>query len=113
MTVDDAGSQLPLYTPPSGGEEYARLDGIPVIISEYCSRLGLLGDIVLADYSQVLFTQKKDIEGAVSIHVNFDFDEQVFKFTCRVDSQPMWHTAVQPANGGATLSPYISLAARS
>jgi HK97 family phage major capsid protein len=84
-----------------------------VIISEYCAQLGSFGDVALADFSQVLFTQKRDIEGSVSIHVNFDFDEQVFKFTWRLDSQPMWHTAVQPANGCATLSPYIALAARS
>ena len=39
-------------------------------------------------------------------------DETAFRFILRVDGQPLWNSAVTPANGTNTISPFISLATR-
>ena len=89
---------------------YPALMGRPVIPCEHCATLGNAGDIVLADLSQYMLAQRA--EAASSIHVQFLTDEQVFRFTMRVDGQPMWAAPITPLSGTATLSPFVALEAR-
>ena len=105
---------VPVYMPAGGvsGSPYATLMGRPVIPIEQCSTVGAVGDIVLADMSQYLGIEKGGMQSASSIHVRFVNDEQVFRFVYRVDGQSMWNTALTPANGTNTLSPFVTLAAR-
>jgi len=114
MTIpaNSGGSYYPAYVPAVAGESWGRLLGIPCMISEYASTLGNQGDIILVDPSQIIFTQKSDIERSTSIHVDFGADQQVYKFVWRCDSQPMWHTQLTPFNSSASLSPYVVLGAR-
>jgi HK97 family phage major capsid protein len=100
---------------PAGGlndSPYGKLFGRPVVPVEYCSTLGTVGDIILADWSQYLVADKGGIQTASSMHVRFVYDEMVFRFVYRVDGQPMWNSALTPANGTNTLSTFLTLATR-
>jgi HK97 family phage major capsid protein len=96
--------QNPLYGP------YGELLGLPVIPTEHNAVLGTVGDIVLADMSQVLLADKGAPEVAASMHVRFVQGEMAFRFTYRVDAQTTWKKPLTPKNGGATLSPFLGLA---
>lgn len=105
---------VPVYLPPGGASAspYASLMGRPVIPVEQCSTLGTVGDIVLADLSQYLMIDKGGIDTAQSIHVAFVTDQSAFRFVYRCDGQSAWQSALTPANGNNTLSPFVALATR-
>lgn len=112
MVVGVAG--VPVYLPANGisAMPYDTLFGRPVIPVEQCSTVGTVGDIVLADLSQYVLAEKGGMEAAASMHVRFLYAEQTFRFMMRVDGQPLWSSALTPANGSNTLSPTITLATR-
>ena len=85
--------------------------GMPLLLSEYTPALGSAGDVTLADFSQYLIAEKQ-IEFASSIHVRFLWDEQVFRFSWRIDGQSMWASPVTPKNSAVTQSPFVTLAER-
>ncbi len=80
---------------------------------EQCNNIGGVGDIILGDLSQYLLIDKGGINTASSIHVRFLYDESVFRFIYRVDGQPIWNKPVTPFKGSNSLSPFVTLAARS
>lgn len=94
----------PLYGP------YGELLGLPVIPTEHNAVLGTVGDIVLADMSQVLLADKGAPQVAASMHVRFLQNEMAFRFTYRVDAQTTWKKPLTPKSGGSLLSPFIGLA---
>jgi HK97 family phage major capsid protein len=108
---------IPFYSPAGSllnQGQYGVLMGRPVVPVEYCQTLGTKGDIYLVDPTQYLFVDKMGgLQSASSVHVRFLYDEQTFRVTYRVDGQPLWNSAVTPANGSNTLSPFIALAVRS
>jgi HK97 family phage major capsid protein len=112
MAVGTGGA--PVYLPANGlaGQPYDTLYGRPIIPIEQASTLGDLGDIALLDLSQYLLIDKGEIQSANSLHVRFLYDEQVFRFTMRVDGQPAWNAPLTPAKGSNTQSPFIFLAER-
>ena len=87
--------------------------GRPIVPVEYASAQGTVGDFVFANLSDYLVIDKGGIQQAQSLHVRFLQDEQVLKFTYRVDGAPRTNVAVTPNKGSDTQSPYIALAARS
>ena len=90
-----------------------RLKGAPVIVSEFCSAMGTVGDIVLADLSQYLYAypSSNDPEFAESIHVRFVNNERLFRWVTYDDGRPWWNTAYTPASGGTdTRTPFVVLA---
>jgi HK97 family phage major capsid protein len=100
---------------PAGGlnaAPYSSLFGRPIVPIEYASTLGTPGDITLADFSQYVLADKRGMQAATSLHVRFLTDEMTFRFTYRVDGQPLWHTALTPFKGANTKSPFVALAAR-
>jgi HK97 family phage major capsid protein len=102
-----------IYVPAGyAGNQYALMFGRPVIPIEQCQTLGTLGDIILADMSQWVYSDKGDVQQATSIHVKFLSDEQTFRWIYRVDGQPIWHTALTPFKGTNSQSPFVTLAAR-
>lgn len=105
---------VPIYMPAGGlsGQPYGTLFGRPVIAIENCPTLGDVGDIIFADLNGYILAEKGGIESAMSIHVKFDYDESVFRFTMRVDGQPVRASALTPAKGSNTQSHFIALAAR-
>lgn len=106
--------QILLYTPPGqNGNQTGMLMGRPVVFHEHGAVLGTVGDIVLADLSQYLVIDKGGVRQDYSMHVNFLTDEGVFRFVYRVDGQTWWKKALTPKSNGPTVSPFVSLQARS
>lgn len=103
-----------VYMPPGGlsGAPYGTMLGRPVFVHESCDNVGDAGDIWLVDPTQYQGIEKGGIQSASSIHVRFLEGESVFRFIYRVDGQPVWNSALTPANGGNTVSPYVYLAER-
>jgi len=107
---------VPVWMPPGGliASPSGTLLGRPVEPIEQCSALGTAGDIILADMSQYVLGQKAGgIKAAASIHVQFLTGEQTFRFTLRIDGQPLKNSAMTPFKGSTTRSPYVTLIARS
>lgn len=103
---------VPVYVPATSAAPTPLLYGRPVISIEQAKTVGDNGDINLVDLSQYMLIDKGGVKRAASIHVRFLYDEQVYRFTYRVNGQPTWNSALTPANGTNTLSPFITLAAR-
>lgn len=116
MTLGGTAAAMPIYLPPGGmsASPYATLNGRPVIPIEQTQPEGTVGDIILADFSQYLITDRtQGVEAASSVHVRFLTDEMTFRFVYRVDGSPAWNSPLTPYSGGNTQSPFIALAARS
>jgi HK97 family phage major capsid protein len=90
-----------------------RIKGAPVIEIEQCETLGTVGDIILADWSQYVCADMGDIQEAMSIHVDFIYGQQLFRFTYYFDGQPRLTSALRPFKGSNTVSPMVALATRS
>jgi len=87
----------------------------PIVPLEQCQSVGTTGDVILADFSQYLVIDKggMGMQTASSIHVKFVYDEMTYRFTYRVDGQPLWHSTLTAANSGTTRSPFVGLGTRS
>lgn len=114
--MDDVSNRTPVYMPAGGisGRGYGTLKSRPVIASQHCHSLGEYGDIILVDWSQYI-TLRKQGEGmkrASSVHVRFLYDEQVFKFSTRIDGQSAWRHPIEDKHGGTTRSHCVVLGAR-
>jgi len=105
---------VPVYMPANhaSGSPFGTLLGRPVVPVEHCATLGTVGDIVLADMSQYLYASKGGIRAAQSMHVKFVEGETALRFELRNDGKAWWPSALTPANGSNTLSPFITLATR-
>lgn len=86
--------------------------GMPVYFSEYVDKLGDLGDICLVNMSQYITGKYGEMEQAASIHVEFLAAKECFRFMMSVDGRSWWNSALTPKNGGATQSPFVTLAER-
>lgn len=109
---------IPIYMPAGGlsGQPYGTLFGRPVIAIEQCATLGTVGDIILADLGGYVLAEKGSIQSDMSIHVQFVYDESVFRFVMRVDGQPVRASALTPYKGSSstdTQSHFVALASRS
>ena len=119
MSIAVGTGGVPVYMPAGGAAAapYGSLFGRPVIPIEQCPILGDAGDIMLADFSQYKFIDKGGMQSDVSIHVQFIYDESVFRFVYRCDGQPVLASAITPFTAGATtatatLSHFVRVAAR-
>jgi HK97 family phage major capsid protein len=113
QTVGTGG--VPVFLPAGGvsGSPYMTLMGRPVIPVEQCSKLGDAGDILLADMADYIGIDKGGLESDTSIHVQFMYDEQVFRFRYRFNGTPYTNApVVSKANASFSVSPYVALAAR-
>lgn len=90
-----------------------RIKGAPVIPIEQCETCGTVGDIILADWSQYVCADMGDIQEAMSIHVDFVYGQQLFRFTYYFDGQPRWKSPITPFKGSDSVSPIVVLATRS
>ena len=89
-----------------------RIKGAPVITIEQCETVGTVGDIILADWSQYITANKGDINEAMSIHVEFIYDQETYRFIYYFDGQWRWTSAITPFKGSNTVSPCVVLASR-
>lgn len=111
-TVGTGG--VPVYMPAGGlsASPFASLYGRSVVPIEYCSTLGTVGDIILADLRQYILIDKGGVQQAQSMHVRFTTDEMAFRATYRVDGQPRNPDVLTPFKGSNTLSAFVTLATR-
>ncbi len=105
---------VPVYMPANSlaNSPYSTLMGRPLLPIEQCATLGTVGDIILGDFSQYVTADKGVMKSASSIHVRFLNDEMTYRFTYRIDGQPIWNAALIPYKGSNTLSPFIALQTR-
>jgi HK97 family phage major capsid protein len=114
MTVGTGSAATLAYLPPGGlsAKPYATLLGRPVLPVEWCPTLGTEGDVILADLRHYVTISRGAVEGRMSLHVRFDYDESVFRFIFRVDGQPWWSAPLTPFKGSATQSCFVTLQTR-
>ena len=106
-------SGIPLYTfPGQYGNQDGMILGKPVKPIEQCAALGTKGDIILMDATQYLIVERGGVTRQNSMHVRFDYDESVFKYTWRLGGRPEWPSAITPYKGTTQRSPYVTLATR-
>lgn len=114
MSIGVGAAGVPVYLPPNGlsASPFGTLFGRPMIPIEQAATLGDAGDIALVDPMEYLLIRKGGVEAAESMHVRFLYGEKTFRWTYRVNGQPAWRSALTPANGSNTVSPFVTLAAR-
>lgn len=86
--------------------------GRPVYFTEKTAKLGDLGDISFVDWGQYLVGDRAEMRVQASEHYKFGNDVVAYRVIERVDGKPWMKSALTPANGGPTLSPYVTLGAR-
>ncbi|MEI6259670.1 MAG: phage major capsid protein [Deltaproteobacteria bacterium] len=112
LSVGTGGSAVYLPATGAAGQPYASLMGLPVIPCEQCGALNSKGDIILADLSSYILAEKGGIKSDVSTHLRFLFDERIFRWTYRFDGSPLANAPTIPFKGSASLSSFVTLAAR-
>lgn len=98
-------SAAPMLTH-SGGQAF--LSGRPLFLTERCSALGTAGDLILADFSQMVEGNYSQ-ETVESIHVRFLNHESIMRFSFRYDCRSLWRAALTPEKGANSLSPFVVL----
>jgi HK97 family phage major capsid protein len=111
-TVGTAGGATPLYQFKRNGEQFDRLLGHPVIVSEHCSTIGSEGDIIFCSLDRFLIIQRA-IRKQTSSHWLFLTDESAFRCVLRIDGQMDIAKPITPYGGGDTVSAVVTLADRS
>jgi HK97 family phage major capsid protein len=92
---------------------FGTLLGRPIILSHHAAAVSTAGDVQLLDLSYYRTITKSDgVTTATSLHLYFDADAAALRVTFRVDGSPKIATAISPAKGSTTLSPFIQLGAR-
>jgi Phage capsid family. len=87
--------------------------GLPIRFSEFASTVGDLGDIQLISPRGYYGVRRAEgVRFASSIHLYFDYATEAFRWTFRYGGQPHLSAPVSPANGSATKSHFVTLAAR-
>lgn len=114
LSLTVGNNSYPVLMPATGisGAQYDTMFGRPVVPTEYNATMGAVNDVLLADFSQYLLIDKGNLQSAASVHVRFLYDEMTYKFTYRVDGQPLWDQPLTPYKGSATQSPYVNIAVR-
>lgn len=109
------GTSWPGFIPPGMLKDapFGALLGRPIKVMEQAKALGTVGDIMLVDPTMYQIIKKKNgLRQDSSIHVRFLYGEQTLRWTLRINGKPIWSSALTPANGTQTLSPYVALETR-
>ncbi len=111
LAVGTGGSGSGIVTYDNQG--LPRIMGVKVFPWQFCSAPGDRGDILVGDFSQYVWLDRK-IRQSVSIHVLYDTDQSVFRLVYRCDGQPAWSKSVIPtySSAGRRISPFVTLQER-
>ena len=108
-TVDRIGGRA-LLTNETFGFTRRVLAGYPLILSEHCSALGTLGDLILADLSMYYVGIRQQIMVAMSgLGSGFVKNQTGVRVTARLDGQPGISTTIDPAQASAKQSAFVVL----
>ena len=108
---DTLGLPVSPTTAWGGPQECPHVKGRPFLPLENCQPIGTTGDVVLADWSQVLLLLG-GMRKSLSMHFKFDYFEGYFKFVWRCDAQPLWQIPLTPPHSTIQKSAYLVLAKR-
>lgn len=86
--------------------------GRPIFYSEYASRLGQQGDLILGNWGQYMEGEYQPVTMAESIHVRFLNNERTLRFIKRDCGAPSWRVPLTPNQSTNTLSPFVVLDVR-
>lgn len=86
--------------------------GRPVIFTEKNPVIGDAGDLNFVDLGYYLIGDRQVMSAKSSEHSKFQEDKTAYRIIERVDGQPWLQSAITPKNNGATLSPFVKIAAR-
>ena len=84
--------------------------GRPIIYTEKMGSLGCVNDVGFFDFSQYIIGDRQKMVIDTSAHVGFTSNTTYWRFCLRVDGQPWPLSALTPANGSNSLSPFVALA---
>ncbi len=114
MSIAVGTGGAPVYLPPNGaaGRPYQELYGRRMVTMEQASAIGDVGDIMLFDPNEYIMIDKGGIQSAVSVHVQFIYDEMTFRWTYRYNGQPLRNKPLSPFKGTKMRSPFVAVAAR-
>ncbi len=103
-----------IYKPEGGRYGYGTLLGRDVMVTDFNETVGDKGDIVLADWGMYRTITKAGagMETATSMHFWFDRGITAFRTIFRIDGQPAIAAPVTPNKGSNSLSPIVTLDAR-
>jgi HK97 family phage major capsid protein len=113
LPVGTGGSAM--MTPEGGGPTALprTIAGIPIIWTRKTPAvLGDQGDISLVDRTKYVIGDVSAISFDTSEHSAFTSDQTDFRIIEEVDGQPGMLSALQPQNGGPTLSAFVQVATR-
>jgi len=87
--------------------------GCDIIVTEKCPALSSKGDVLLADFSHyVIANRELIIDASAHEPTGWPKNKTFWKAQIRVDGQPTLSTAITPANGSSTVSPFVTLEAK-
>jgi HK97 family phage major capsid protein len=86
--------------------------GRPLVVSEKAGRLGDRSDLAFVDLSYYLIGDRQQMTADSSTEYKFGNDQTAYRIIQRVDGRPWLQSAITPANGGPTLSPFVEIAER-
>jgi HK97 family phage major capsid protein len=110
LSVGTGGSPVMLTN--VAGPAPMTIFGRPLVVSEKASSLGTRGDIAFVDLSYYLIGDRQMMTASSSTEWKFGNDQTAFRIIQRVDGKPWIQSAITPANGGDTLSPFVEIATR-
>lgn len=113
LTIGTGGAAV--YLPPGGMADapHGMLRGRPLLPTEFNATLGTQGDLIAADFGQILSISKGGIMQAASIHVEFLTDQLALRFIMRLNAQPWESAPITPYKGTAnTQSNFVVLDTR-
>jgi HK97 family phage major capsid protein len=111
-SLRDTGGTFPQMMPSLQEVPPMTILGRPVYPVEQCETVGTKGDLILSDWRQYRLIRKGGVKSDSSIHVRYLQQETAFRFTLRVNGQPVRQKALTPYKGTATISPFVVLETR-
>jgi HK97 family phage major capsid protein len=105
----------PIFLPSQSASEgsYGMLKGRPLFLSEHASAFTSQGDLNLLSLKGYrTITKAGGIQTATSMHLYFDADATAFRFTFRMNGEPILSKPVTPPKSSNTRSYFVTLAAR-
>lgn len=108
-----AATNAVIYNPNGGRFGYGTILGRDVMVTDFNETVGDKGDIVLVDWGMYrTITKAGGMETATSMHFWFDRGLTAFRTIFRIDGQPSIQAPVTPNKGSNSLSPIVTLDAR-
>ena len=93
MTITGGTASTPVWIQGNDATKApnGRIFNAPLVLTEHAATIGDVNDIALVDWSQYIIGEKAGggIRTATSMHLKFDYDQQTFKISYRMDGQPL------------------------